>query len=331
MGMHWGLPFLTSILPPDLSTRLVTATIDPSIPPGPDCHLQSINGATGAVLADFPVGTWYRLQRRALRALLASGLAPDAIKYGYKLASYTLETADDGSPAVLARFANSEEVRGRLLVGADGASSVVRTLLLGEPKAKIVPMPFSALFVQSRYDASTAACLREKGGLYLNAIHPTGMVGWWGVHDVADPQDPASWTLYFNISFRTEEPQSGDSNGETVLFMQEQSEKAAVPMDEKAAAMRENLAKLREIGSTFCEPWKTASAALEQGTQCWQMKFGTWDPGEEGHRWDGKGVVTLAGDAAHAMTYREFSCLFIFPLRMRNGHLDLLSLEIVVC
>lgn len=38
----------------------------------------------------------------------------------------------------------------------------------------------------------------------------------------------------------------------------------------------------------------------------WYGKLNHWDPGEKGHRWDGReGRVTLAGDAAHPMTFQR--------------------------
>src|SRR5687767_5663002 len=43
---------------------------------------------------------------------------------------------------------------------------------------------------------------------------------------------------------------------------------------------------------------------LQDGHDVWHAQFADWDPEEKEHRWDNfDGRVTLAGDAAHTMTW----------------------------
>ncbi|MBV8663269.1 MAG: FAD-dependent monooxygenase, partial [Hyphomicrobiales bacterium] len=71
------------------------------------------------------------VSRRTLRRILLEGLG-ESVHFGKKLA--TFETRPDGT--VLARFEDGSTARGDVLVGADGANSRVRALLLPEAKRR---------------------------------------------------------------------------------------------------------------------------------------------------------------------------------------------------
>jgi salicylate hydroxylase len=85
---------------------------------------------SGEVITDFPLGpeaaaryggTFYQLHRADLLAILAAALPPGMLRLGARVASIA---ADESG--VVARLASGENVRGDLVIGADGIHSVVR-------------------------------------------------------------------------------------------------------------------------------------------------------------------------------------------------------------
>lgn len=88
---------------------------------------------TGDMIADFPLGpeaaarygaTFYQLHRADLLDVLAAALPPGILRLGARVVS----VAQDAR-GVTARLASGEEVRGDVLIGADGIHSAVRPAL----------------------------------------------------------------------------------------------------------------------------------------------------------------------------------------------------------
>jgi hypothetical protein len=64
---------------------------------------------------------------------------------------------------------------------------------------------------------------------------------------------------------------------------------------------------VKERSKVYCDPWKSAFEWVPEDQPCWYFDLAVWDPSLPAHNWDNKnGRVTLAGDAAHPMTYRRF-------------------------
>jgi 2-polyprenyl-6-methoxyphenol hydroxylase-like FAD-dependent oxidoreductase len=78
------------------------------------------------------------------------------------------------------------------------------------------------------------------------------------------------------------------------------------PSDEDAEALQGPaiLADMKERASRYADPWKQAMLSMPDDTVCWHNRLTYW-PTEP---WDNRnGTVTLAGDAAHPMTFRTSS------------------------
>jgi 2-polyprenyl-6-methoxyphenol hydroxylase-like FAD-dependent oxidoreductase len=224
------------------------------------------------------------MRRSKLRALLSEGID---VRYNKRLSS--ISYSEDGQQ-VTAHFEDGSRTTGRLLVGADGSRSTVRELLLGSEQAALSPVPYAASFTQARYTREQAVFLRQSFRLFLAAIHPLGLFSWFGLHDVPDPDDPASWVFYTYISYP--------------LSMEDQVSSADWPNEKK-------IQQLKTMARDFTEPWKSAYAWMPDDQPVWRHGMASWDPSEPKHRWDSKhGRVTLAGDAAHPMTYRS-SCTLL--------------------
>lgn len=279
MGLHWGAPVLKSLMPDEWWPRIQSLQVDPHVPTKDEDTLSFVNGSTGDPLAAFTFGPFYRLRRSKLRGLLCQGLD---IQYNKQLSEITY--AEDGR-SVTAHFADGTSAQGSFLVGADGARSTTRQLLLGSEKGAINQLPYAATFVHSKFTKEQALHLRSFHPLYLATAHPQNNFGFFGMQDAVDPDDPSTWTFFFYISW----PSS--------LTEQEAT---------KDWTEAQRLAQQREFAKTFCDPWKSAYEWCADDAPIWCMGLTDWDPGQDGHRWSNHGArVTLVGDACHPMTYQR--------------------------
>lgn len=62
------------------------------------------------------------------------------------------------------------------------------------------------------------------------------------------------------------------------------------------------LADLKRRAEDFSDDIKFLWQSIPEDTQCWHNRLSSWTP----EPWDNRnGTVTLAGDAAHPMTFRK--------------------------
>ncbi|KAL4950094.1 hypothetical protein BDW69DRAFT_172860 [Aspergillus filifer] len=278
MGLHWGTESLRSLMPESMWERIQTIQVDPSTPTAPTDAIQFLNGQTGEKMTSVPANNFYRLRRRKLRRLLFEGLD---IRFGQQITN--IHYSNDGKHAT-AHFANGSKIKASLIVGTDGARSTVRNLLLG-PQGAIRTLPYCATFIQARYTAEQARFLRNFHPLFLASINPAGFFSFFGLHDVPNPDRPETWTFFFYISWHS-------------------------PIEEQEATKdwtnAQRLQQAKEFSKHFVDPWRSAYSWLPDDQEVWYMSLTDFDPGAEGHQWDTHdGRVTLAGDAAHAMTYQR--------------------------
>lgn len=74
MGIHWSLPQLESLLPPDLKERLKEAQNDPFLD-APDQDVVNVyNSLDGSVLKALPLPRMIRVSRRKMRAFCTQGI-----------------------------------------------------------------------------------------------------------------------------------------------------------------------------------------------------------------------------------------------------------------
>lgn len=280
MGLHWGAPALMSLLSEEACKRIQSVQVDASAPTAENDVVPILNAQSGEQLLAVPVQKFYRLRRSKLRTLLAEGVD---IRYGKKLQDITYSA--DGRMAT-AYLEDGTSASARLIIGADGARSTLRKLLIGPEHGVVRRLPYCATFVYAKYTAEQALYLRKWHPLYLGGINPSGHYGFFGLQDVPDPSRPETWTFFFYISW----PSS----------LQEQDETAGWTNAQR-------LKQLKSFAKQFSDPWRSASEWIEDDDYpVWYMGLSDFDPGADGHRWDNHGGrVTLAGDAAHAMTYQR--------------------------
>lgn len=129
--IHWALPLLEKLLAEDLVAKLPSAVCNPDLDSNEDVEcLPVYNGATDELLFKSPTPGARRVSRQRMRRLLLEGLD---IRWGRKVKSIEALNNED---AVSLFFEEGEAVQVGFVVGADGASSKVREILLGEEKAR---------------------------------------------------------------------------------------------------------------------------------------------------------------------------------------------------
>lgn len=101
------------------------------------------------------------------------------------------------------------------------------------------------------------------------------------VQDVPDPDDPATWSFQLQVT--------SHKSQEDVTLLENLKKKAA----------------------TFAEPFRSANLWVPEGTTIRENNLSYWIPTP----WDDRNArISLAGDAAHPMTFRTFLLLSIMPL-----------------
>lgn len=279
MGMHWAVPSLQSIIPEDIFARIQSTLTDPNIPVPSNDTLRFFNGQNGELINEISSLPVYRLRRSKIRALLMEGLD---VREGKRLVD--VEYSKDGI-TVTARFADGAEDTGYLLVGSDGPHSSVRTLLVGAENAKTTPIDYATVMFFSTLPRELALALRSAPyhPLFQCILHPSGTFAWICVHDASDPDRPEDWVFMHYISYF--EP------------------KDLVP--DKSTS--EYITHQKRLAREFCDPIKAIYEAMPDiSTTAWYTKLQHWDPQALGHQWDNHGGrITLAGDAAHPMSFQR--------------------------
>lgn len=279
MGLHWGAPILRTLIPPESWSRIQSVQVDPNIATKELDTLTFLNGKTGSPMAAAEIDNFYRLKRSKLRSLLSENLD---LRFGKRLDR--IEYSEDRK-TVTAIFEDGSSETGCLIVGADGARSVTRNLVVGSPAASSVKLPVAATFCQATFTREQAVFLRSYHPLYLAAVHPSGYFSFLGIQDATDASAPESWIFFFYISW--------------VSSLEEQ-----VTTTDWDNAKR--LAQIKEKAKDYTDPWKSAFDWLPENHPVWYMGMTDWDPSTPDHQWDNHfGLVTLAGDAAHTMTYQR--------------------------
>lgn len=207
------------------------------------------------------------------------------VHYNKKFVRYDLLEHEKKDERIRAYFSDGTSATGTLLVGVDGANSQVRTQLLGSKLAAAETLPFALMNFNASYTADQALYLKKHLHPLVDiAIHPSGHYIRSNILDMPDQDDPTTWTFQILTTwpfrglddYDNEESQQGDRLKRL---------KAHVERDgwaEPYKSLIEWIPADTVVGKDHLKIWKTV-------------------PWENEH-----GRVTLAGDAAHAMTFREF-------------------------
>lgn len=131
--VHWGFEIIKTLVPPELWAQVHTTYCDPDPTKEVTQGITFFNGHTGDLLFSSPPAPIKRLLRHKLRQWLTTGIN---VRYNQLMKSF--ETVGD---VVNVTFEDGSSTTVDFLVGADGAHSKMREMLLGD-KAKCVPSDF---------------------------------------------------------------------------------------------------------------------------------------------------------------------------------------------
>ena len=203
----------------------------------------------------------------------------DILQYSKRLQSIT--TTEEG---VAATFADGTTEGGTLLIGAEGAHSRTRDWQFqASPQvAALQTVPISSFVALTKFNRELASSLRNIHPTYCTALNPSNVLTFFSLHDGA-ANDPAEWVFMILLSWPVSET------------------------DDHAALARDDnllLDKVCALVEPLADPFKAMVRGIPRGTKTWYSSRMTYWPTRP---WDNRGGrVTLAGDAAHALTFREF-------------------------
>ena len=231
------------------------------------------DGATGAIKIRvlYPDGV-RRMQIQKTKRVLSSGLR---LEYGKRLVSLTYH---DSKPLVAAHFADGTSETGNVVVGADGGSSQVRRCLLGEEAAAQEVLPYAFMNFPFSLPADKARWLDSVMNPSVDvAPHPKSMYMGLFLLDKPDLERPETWVFYILVTWPI-----------------------ASREDEENTDNR--LERLRAHMEGWADPYKSVVEWLSDDIAIGADQLRIWHPKE----WDNKGGrATLAGDAAHSMTFHR--------------------------
>jgi 2-polyprenyl-6-methoxyphenol hydroxylase-like FAD-dependent oxidoreductase len=266
------LAALKDCLPEALFERLKTIQVDPEQGRKDTGQFLFLNLANAEPVFQIPPAPRLRINREKFRKLLLDGLN---VQWNKSIAGF--ETQPSG---VSVKFYDGTTAEGKLLIGADGATSKLRRIICPDTGA-LNQLPIRFLGATIKLSPAAIAPLRFLDPLLFQGCHPaTGTFLWFSTLDTPE----------VNGSRGSEEYYSAQLN---VSWRVRNSEDEVPPSNEG------KLAKMKKLAEVFESRLKAAVQNIPDGTDILEIKMADWPCLE----WPNSGgKVTLVGDAAHAMT-----------------------------
>jgi 2-polyprenyl-6-methoxyphenol hydroxylase-like FAD-dependent oxidoreductase len=272
--LGWARPYLFDMLPAELSAQINSCQVDPYV----DCaaigedRIVIYNGQTREEAFAFPIPKAREINIRKLRMLCAEQLN---VRYGMKFQNY--EVLESGGVKVF--FEDGSTDQGDILIGIDGAMSRVRQRLLGREAEQDI-LPFALMNFNASYTSDQARFIKSRLHPLVDiAIHPAGHYIRMNVLDMPDNNDPTKWTFQILSTWPLKTVEDHDNGSDRLKRL-------------KDHVRRDN----------WAEPYKSAIEWIPEDTPVLRDQLKIWKTVP----WNNKsGRVTLCGDAAHAMTFRQ--------------------------
>ncbi|KAJ4985309.1 hypothetical protein SVAN01_09160 [Stagonosporopsis vannaccii] len=278
MTLHWGSSHIASCLPEHLAARFNEAYADPSLKPDAVTGLPIHNGKTGDLIMLMGAEKPMRVSRKKMRNLFSEGID---VQYGKQaVRAYVIDDSSSHDHGrVKVEFKDGHHAIGDVVVGTDGAKSLLRESIVGREDSQLTTVPVNLINFPYQFDAELALQIRAYNKIFLNSIHPDhGTMYWLSIMDVPDPDKPETWSFQVMQSWHDKNtPPSADlsTNEGRFKFFKARCEE-------------------------YAEPWRSVGRAVKEGTTIPMDRLTYW---EKSRKWDNRGGrMTLCGDAAHPMT-----------------------------
>ncbi|KAK4664677.1 uncharacterized protein QC763_507210 [Podospora pseudopauciseta] len=269
-GIYWAQSRLEECLPPNLHDLVKSTQTDPNYEPSVDEKLNIFNGHTGEMMNSLPAPYSMRIRRRPWLELLKTGID---VRYGKRLSSVSVTDI-----SMTIAFEDGTSETGTLLIGAEGAHSPTREFLFRRSphEAALLSCPIVTTATLTTFPKEIAGELAKLHLKHIITFDPAGMIVWIGV---VHNRTPTDCTYMILVSWESQE--------ETGL---------------REAGSDAILADLKCRAEKLASPFKDAIQSVPNGTRAWHARLSYWPT----KPWDNhNGKVTLAGDAAHPMTFHR--------------------------
>ncbi|CAG8082997.1 unnamed protein product [Penicillium salamii] len=275
--LHWALEYMFKMLPEATLSRIQDVQVDPDVARHDNGNFLFINLETGEPKYKIPPNRRWRVNREKMRRALLCGIE-EHVHWGHRVTGLNLPENED---RVHLLFQNASTVSGRLVVGIEGSRSMVRQILRPDSFDN-VPLGINFTGVAVDLTPEEIQPLRDMDPLLFQGCHPrTGVFFWFSMLE----------TPLVNGTANTR-----DERYRAQICMS-WPEKSA---NDKVAPTNEGrLANMKQRAVGFAPFLQHAVDQIPAGTPVTEINLADWECLDWNNH-DGR--VTLAGDAAHAMT-----------------------------
>jgi 2-polyprenyl-6-methoxyphenol hydroxylase-like FAD-dependent oxidoreductase len=221
------------------------------------------------------------------------------------MALSTISVPESGTNEITAHFADGTSFEGSLLIGCDGARSHVRELLC-PTSFQTHQLPVRLLGVSVVFPTAVAKPLRDLDPYFMQAGDKREDLFLWFS---CKSKRPSKSTLTLILHLVLDGPSNNDRPEKESYTCQILISWPLRPpqLPEVPASAADRVALMKRLSSEWSDPFKSIIAAIPDDAQPVTLKLEDWppplQPGVQNGGWDNLGGrVTLAGDAAHAMT-----------------------------
>jgi 2-polyprenyl-6-methoxyphenol hydroxylase-like FAD-dependent oxidoreductase len=276
--IHWAKDALKQCIPAERFAQLGSISVDYEMAQKDPGHYKFLNLQTlerrYLSIAD---PTRVRIRREGLRKLLIPDLN---IQWGSKIQKIDLEGEFPGVTLV-----DGSSYRAKVVVGADGTNSTTRRFLCPETGINyMLPLRFIGVVITMSPE-TTNTIIKAIDPLMFQGCHPDSGV-----------------FMYYSI---LSTPESNGSVASSSPYFQAQVSVSWKPQSDEGeypATSALRLKKMRELCSDMALPIKNMINGIPEDSEAIEIKLQDW-PCLDWPNFGGR--ITLAGDAAHAMTMCE--------------------------
>ena len=275
--LHWGLQYLQQMLPEDVLARVEDVQVDPVVAKNDNGNFLFINLETGDPKFKIPPSLRWRVNREKMRRALLHGIE-DHVHWGRRVVGIDLSSNPKQACLV---FDDESVVTGKMVVGIEGSRSTVRQILRPDAYSnKLLPVRFTGVAVDLTPEEIKP--LRSMDPLLFQGCHPsTGTFFWFSMLETPQVNKTAGTA---SERYRAQIWMSWPVN---------------TPEDEVPSTDEDRLSNMKRRAEGFVPFLQHAVDKIPDGTPVLEIKLADWECLD----WNNNdGRVTLAGDAAHAMT-----------------------------